>query len=369
MIYTFIFVFYIVTIFSITTKRNSGIIRKGMSELIFATVFLSIIILAFLVGINTKRADYENYLKAFQDMPVLGTRGFFDYALSQHTEIGYNIFSSLIKTFGGSATLFFIIFCLTSLIFRYLFSNAFVSKSDLGLIFAAFFSHEFLRKDCVQIRNGFASALVLYALIALYKGYRWRFLFIVFLASCFHSVAVIAMPLFFVKKKTSNKYEKLLIFLFLFSFFISIVLPIRQILSSLAALHLVPAQIVTYLNWSTYLTPMSFINPQLIKQIVITGWILWNHKRLFYDKRIFFLSQVYLLSTVYYLLFRDFEILAARFGSLFYAVEVPLLVVIIEKSNKYIYLKKIGICIFYFALFVLNYLTYQVFLGWKPAFN
>ena len=89
----------------------------------------------------------------------------------------------------------------------------------------------------------------------------------------------------------------------------------------------------------------------------------------FSERKIFFLTQIYLISTAYYLVFRDFEILAARFGSLFYAVEAPLLVLIIEKTKTNLFLKKLFVCFFYFALFLFNYFTYQNFLGWKPEFN
>ena len=58
------------------------------------------------------------------------------------------------------------------------------------------------------------------------------------------------------------------------------------------------------------------------------------------DEKVYFLFQVYLISTIYYLVFRDFEILAARFGSLFYEVECSLLVLMINTSKRNVYIKK-----------------------------
>lgn len=369
MIYLAVFAFTLITIFSVSGKQKKSIVQKSFSEMIFGMSLLSIFAFAILVGINSKRADYINYLQTFRNSPIIGEPELLKYATSQHTEIAYNYFQALVKTLGGSATFFFVIFCLISLSVRYKFYTGFISKKDIGLVFLIFFAHEFLRKDCVQIRNGFASALVLASLVALYKGYKCRFVFIVFIASKFHTVALIALPLLFVKHERNKNYEKALLYILFLAFVVSIFFHVRILLSLFVGMNLLPSQIITYLNWSTYLTSMSLLNPLLLKQFTIMVWVLLKRKYLFQDSRIFFLSQVYLLSTVYYLVFRDFEILAARFGSLFYAVEAPLLVLAIEKSGKNIVLKKLALCFFYMALFLFNYFTYQEFLGWKPEFN
>lgn len=213
----------------------------------------------------------------------------------------------------------------------------------------------------MQIRNGMASAIVLFALIYLFQNKRIKFLILIILAASFHSVAIIAIILIFVRLYNSKNWNIVLLFIFTVSLSMSAFFPVRRIL--LLFSDVLPNSISVYLNWTDYLVSMPFTHPILLKQLVIVIYIFCRTKRLFDDKVIYFLFQVYLLSTCYYLFFRDFEILAARFGSLFSAVEAPLLLCVINKSCNAI-IKKYGLCLFYFMFLLLNILTYE-YLGFK----
>lgn len=366
MVYLYVFLFFCFS-FILIDNNNSSELRKSKIETIYAFSLFSMIILAFLVGVNTDKADYESYLSIFENSIPIFSDGYMEYSSKQHTEFGYNLFQSIIKEISNSSTLWFTLFCFVSLVFRYKFYRKFVPLSDIGIVIFSFLAHEFLRKDCVQIRNGFASALVLFSLICLFNGKRMKFIIIVICASLFHKVSLITLPLVIVRKTRSRLYEKVLFHVFLMSIIISICLPIRNILTILAEVGLLPNQVITYLNWSTYLVSMKFSNPLLLKQIVIVFFIFFNKKKYFYNNTIFFLFQVYLVSTVYYLIFRDFEILAARFGSLFYGVEGAMLCNMINNSKAKILQKKILMLSCYFALLIYNYLTFQEFLGWNPV--
>ena len=368
MIYPYIFLFDIFAILSLSGKMKKSPLQQAQTELGLGITLLSIFILAVFVGVNSKRADYEAYLKIFKTSPLIGADDFFSYAKSQHTEFGYNYFQSLIKTIGGSATVFFIIFCFTSFLFRYSFYVGFVSKRDIGIVFLAFFAHEFLRKDCVQIRNGFASAIVLYSLVFLYRKQRMRFILEILFASTFQMTSLVALPLVIARTERSAKYEKFLLLLFIISFIISVLFPIKKMFYILERVGVLPPAVANYLYWSEYSKAMSLLNPQVLKQLVICVYVWKNRHYFFKDKKIFFLFQIYLVSTVYYLVFRDFEILAGRFGSLFYAVEAPMLVLIVSHAKKNVFLKKFALCGFYFCFLLLNVRTYTA-LGWNPQWN
>lgn len=367
MIYTIIFFFFILSIFSISPNRNS-LLKKCQTEFIFAVSLCTILVISFMAGTNDSRADFAAYLKFFQNSPYLFSDNFFEFAKSQHTEIGYNYFQALAKTVCNSATVFFILFCFVSILFRYAFYRNFVSLADIGIAFFIFFSHEFLRKDCVQIRNGLASAIVLSSLIFLYRGQRFRFALMVIFASCFQATALVALPLLVARTENSRKYELFLTLFFVFGIVFTVLFPVKNLLFVFEGMGLLPKTVVNYLYWSEYSKSMSLMNPMLLKQVCISLWIFCKKKRLFFDNKIFFLSQIYLVSTVYYLVFRDFEILAGRFGSLFYAVEAPLLLSIIEKSGKNVVVKKLFLLAFYLCFFFLNVLTYQDTLGYHFSF-
>ncbi|QSI03591.1 EpsG family protein [Treponema pedis] len=337
--------------------------RKYFTELSYFMILMSLLIFPILIGINSDRADFGNYLLFFQNSPVsIFSVDFFEYAREQHAELGYNYFQAVIKFFVNSATFFFIIFCFISLFIRYRHYRYFISLSDLAIVLFAFFAHEFIRKDAVQIRNGMASSIILFSLIFLFQNKRIKFLFLVFLASSFHMVALAALPLFFVKSHKIFRHNSFLLYIFVFSLIASVFFPVRKVLSMVS--FVLPADVNAYLNWTDYLVPMSFTNPILLKQIIITIYVFLKRKKLFGNTFIYFLFRVYLLSTCYYLVFRDFEIISARLGSLFYAVEVPLLILIINHSNRNTIIKKSLLCLFYFMFLLINIFTYK-FLGFE----
>lgn len=368
MIYFYVFFIFVCTIYSIVGKTDSICLRREKSIFIYGLISVSLFILSFLVAINDDRADFSNYLKSFYDAPNILERGYLKYALTQHAEIGYHYFQGISKVLIHSATVYFTIFCLTGLLFRFSFIKHFVDVRDYGIIFFSFLAHEFLRKDCVQIRNGFASAIVLFSLYYLYRGKKKKFVFFVLFAACFQATALVALPLIIAKTHTTKKYNNFLKLLYFLGIILTLFFPIKKVLIICDKTGILPSAIANYLYWSEYSKPMSLYNPQIIRQIVITGWILSRRKNLFMDSKIFFLSQMYIVSTFYYLVFRDFEILAGRFGSLFYAVEAPLLVLVIENSGKNLFIKKLLLCIFYLALFLLNVYTYRSVLGWNAQF-
>lgn len=359
MIYLSIFFLYIFGVLSIDKKY---FYHFSLLCLCFAMIFLPPI-----VGINSDRADFSEYLKFFTESPNLFSENFFEYAKSQHTELGYNYFQAFCKTFFHSASVFFIIFCFTSFLFRLNFYNKFVSEQDIILCFLAFFSHEFLRKDCVQIRNGFASAIVLFSLYYLYKNKKLKFVLWILIASLFQSTALVALPLVIAKTENSKKYFRFLKILFFVALILTLAFPIKNLLFVMEKVGILPANVANYLYWSEYAKSMSLFNPQILRQFFITAFFFIHSKRYFDDKKIFFLFQIYLVSTVYYLVFRDFEILAGRFGSLFYAVETPMILLAINKSKHQIFFKKILLMMFYACFLILNFLTYSA-LGFKATF-
>lgn len=359
MIYLSIFLLYIFGVLSID--------KKYFYHFSLLCLCFAMILLPPLVGINSDRADFAPYLQFFRETPDLFSENFFDYAKSQHTELGYNYFQALCKILFNSASIFFILFCFTSFLFRYNFYKKFVSKKDVILCFLAFFSHEFLRKDCVQIRNGFASAVVLFSLYYLFKNEKIKFVLWIFIASLFQATALVALPLLIAKTDCTKKYFRFLKFLFFVSLIITLVFPIKNLLFVMENFGVLPSTVVNYLYWSDYAKSMSLFNPQILRQVFITIFFFIHSKRYFDDKKIFFLFQIYLVSSVYYLVFRDFEILAGRFGSLFYAVETPLILLAINQSNHQKILKKLFLMMFYACFLILNFFTYKS-LGFKATF-
>lgn len=360
MIFPSILFFFFVTLFSLF-KNN-----KGLACFCLISVLYTLVLFSFYVSVNSGTPDYLPYYLYFKSSPSIFSPNFISYSQSTHTEIGYDSVQAFIKSFSNSATLFFWIICFTSLVFRYNFYSFFFKhKSDLCILFFAFFAHEFLRKDCIQIRNGIASAIVLYSLKYLYKKQRIEFMIFVLIAATFQSTALMAFPLIIVQKRQTKIYNKFLIFIFIVSFIFSLFISIKKILQIFQNFGFLPDAVILYLGSSQYSRPLSITNPVLLKQIIISCFFFYRRKKYFDDEQLFFFFQVYLVSTVYYLVFRDFEILAGRFGSLFYGIEPLLLLRTVYLTKKNIFIKKLYLCFFYLCFFILNILT-NTYLTWNP---
>ncbi|TYT76513.1 EpsG family protein [Treponema phagedenis] len=268
-IYVFIILFFIATFL--------GCEKKYFSELSYFMILAVLCILPLLVGINSDRADFNNYLLFFQESPTsIFSTEFYNYVEQQHAEIGYSYFQAIVKFFVNSATFFFIVFCFLSLFTRYKYYRYLMSLSDLAIAMFAFFSHEFLRKDCVQIRNGMASAIVLFALIFLFQNKKIKFLFFVLLASTFHVTALAALPLIFIQLNFSKRNVHFLLFIFLVSLCLSIFFPLKKLL--IVSASFLPSRLSVYIDWADYLVAMPFIHPILLKQVFITVFIFLDIK-------------------------------------------------------------------------------------------
>lgn len=348
--------FLFITLFSISSKSKNDTVL-----LIWATTLLYIPFLSLLVGLNRTSPDIGAYLRYFINSPTVLSKDFWEYTKETHSEIGYDTLAGIVKIFTNSATTFLVLFCFISLVLRYNFYKKFISIQDFAIVFFGFLAHEFIRKDCIQIRNGFASAIVLYSLISLYKKKRLKFVCYVFFACCFQATAIVALPLVIAQREYTKKYYYFLVFLFVFALFISVVFPIKKIFYILSNAGLLPIRVNEYLFWDQYSRSMSIAHPILLKQVVITLFFFISQKRILKrESDVFFFFQIYLVCTVYYLFFRDFEILAGRFGSLFYGVEPVLLILTANYYNRQIFLRKLIIYCMYIGLFGLNIITNNV---------
>ena len=167
-------------------------------------------------------------------------------------------------------------------------------KSDVLIAFFIFLSHEFLRKDAVQIRNGMASAMILYALIFLYQNKKIKYISFVLLASSFHMAGLAALPLVVLSIDNLKKFDKFLTFVVFFSLCVSIFFPIRKILLRLSGAGLLPLQVDIYLNMSDFLVAIPFTHPILVKSLFITCFLFIKRKNflmilqyIFYTKFMF----------------------------------------------------------------------------------
>lgn len=98
-------IYFLIVFVFLTAFLNSD--RKKFLQLSYFMICISLFVFPILIGINSDRADFSNYLSFFQDVPTsIFSSEFVTYASQQHTEIGYNYLQAIIKFFVNSATFF-----------------------------------------------------------------------------------------------------------------------------------------------------------------------------------------------------------------------------------------------------------------------
>ncbi|GHT97335.1 hypothetical protein FACS1894142_1630 [Spirochaetia bacterium] len=147
---------------------------------------------------------------------------------------------------------------------------------------------------------------------------------------------------------------------------------IKDIFFILEKFHILPDSIRNYLYWDIYSKPMPIYHPVVLKQIAICLFFLFIKKKYLLEsnKKTIFLFKIYFVSTLYYLFFLDFEILAGRFGSLFYGVETIFLLQIIYSGNfKQKILMKLAVFALICLSFFSNLATLPSTLSFKATFQ
>jgi hypothetical protein len=354
----------VIAFFSIEVKYF-----KGITIIIYILYFFYFPIL---VGINSFRPDYISYVEYYNAMPKLFSSNYiYGIIYKLRTEPGFNLLISILKTIFGSISITFIIFCLLSFLFRYQFVKFFSHKADFAIIIFSFLAHEFLRKDAIQIRNGMASAIVLFSFINLFKGQKKKFILWVFIASTFHYAALMALPLTLINTnincKIINAMRWLLVLLFIGTFFFRI----KDILNGFYKIGILPDTVANYLSWQKYSRPMKIYHPVLLKQLMICAFFLFCVKGSLLNKNAMtiLLFKIYFISTLYYLFFLDFEILAGRFGSLFAGVETLFLLQFINDGNaRNRSTLKLFVFTMIFFIFLANVIIMPSMLSFEPIF-
>lgn len=364
LIYNSIIFVMIISLFSIE--------KKYFGNLYYFIVFMLFIYFPIIIGVNSARPDYDGYVAYFYRLPKIFSPDYFVNFNETRLELGYALFTGIIKFFTNSATIFFIILCFLSFCFRFYFVKYFVHKEDIILVLFAFLAHEFLRKDCIQIRNGIASAMILFSLVFLFRKQKKIFCLMVLIASSFHSVAIIALPLIIFNAHISKKWMRIMQCIFLIVVISTFFFKIKEVLYIFNRLGIIPKRAANYLYWTQYSKPMPIYHPVVLKQIMICFFFLFiKEKILFYsNEKAIFLFKVYFVSTLYYLIFLDFELLAGRFGSLFSGVETLFLLQIIQSNTiKQKKLMKLSVFFLVCISFIMNLLTFTDTLSFKATFQ
>ncbi|APS37430.1 EpsG family protein [Salegentibacter sp. T436] len=193
-------------------------------------------------------------------------------------------------------------------------------------------SHEFYVKDWTQIRAGLASVIILYGIKFLFSGKDKKFIITVIIAAGFHYIAVIAIPLLFLRNLKNPKkfYSRAL----LLAAGISLLIPFKATLIQLSEYGLIPYRISQYFYYQKYAFEMAITDIIIIKGVILSLISIYYYNRLASKYSFYSIILSYqVLATIYLLVFRDFSIMAVRANGLLYVVE-PILIILLLNQIK-----------------------------------
>lgn len=313
----------------------------------FSLFILAILFLILFCGLRTESNDYDGYKEIFSQVPSFANLNY-EWLISKsiNVEYGFIILSSFIKLFSSNVVYLMLVVAALSI-----FLNSHVIWKVSPYVFLSlllYFSHNFILKETIQIRQGLASAIILYAF---YKNNNKLFVvLLVMLAGSIQSSAYLTfVPLYFAYKNITNKQYYLIFIIFIFLTFIY---SGRHLFESVLNLFGLPDSISGYLGWEEHDFKIGFFSPILVKQILIFSVLLYFRNQL-KDKFVHFnfFFNFYFFSTLWYIYFNDFAIVAGRVSNLFSVGEIiliPMLITVVLPRQR-IYL--------YFSMIVLGAIT------------
>ena len=335
--YTFIIFFALLTILF----HN----QNNLSEKVIYYLLAGFV--AVILGL---RGNQDEYTALYNIAPELINFSIFN-ELSIQKGIVFTFICSLLKFFGFNSQALFLVFTTLSVsIYAYYFKKFTIYYY---LAFLLYLCHGIQFKELFGLRMGLASAMVLPMIDSLAKGKILRFIILVFLATNLQYTAILSILVFNFKRTYSFLTLSSLLCISIFAVQTGI---ITDVLNYIVSLNILPIFATGYLVDPYHSFNLSMFHPKTFQQmaLIIFTLIFINHRKIFISPYHSLIYNTYFLSTIMYIVFSQYAIYSARFGSHFYSVEP----VLIAYMTFYFREKKLVYNFAVIAALIIAYINY-----------
>ncbi|RSL29766.1 EpsG family protein [Salibacterium salarium] len=342
-LYLVLLIIIVVTTFIATTKEYYNIRN-------YILIFNSSLLICF-AGFRKMGFDYYSYKDIYERIPGLlelfaNPKSIFNFEFN--VEWIYVLTNSFFSSLGLSFEVFIFFIALLSVS---LIAVSYKKLTNLYLwALVIYFARFFFLREMGQVRQGIAAGIVLLSIQFIIKKQFYKFLCTIIIASGFHSVALAAIPIYFIYHFNFNRCT------ILFSTILSIALGYIGVFTMFVETFqtILPSPIVRYTFSDSYGYSLGIFNPTALVQFIILIMMLVFKNKL-KNKMMHYpiILNFYWVSTVVLFLFNDSAVIAARTSNVFTTVE-PIIIV------SFIYLVKnklfgyFIIIIYYFLMLYLN---------------
>lgn len=280
--------------------------------------------------------DWHSYFPYFKEMPILNSFNKIDH----NFEIGFSLFSSIIKTINPNYHFFIFINTLVDFILLHIIFKRYLPNYLYAFAFVSFIVMEGLIAEVNLIRNIKGILLFLLSLKHIENKNLIKFLFLNVLGITFHWSSVIFFPLYFFFSKKLELRIFIAIFVVGNIVYLSqfqFVKPIVEFISSLLG-ETAQSRAETYLGSATYNAQYG-ITIGYIERIATSALIMIYYNRLIQRSKsnIMFINAFIIFFVVYFY-FSEISIIVSRVGILFffsYWILWPLIIDLSTNVSKY----------------------------------
>lgn len=336
----FLYTLLLVVFYLIAIAKTHLSISKQKKMLFFT--------LSFLVLCITLREGWPDegvYIIAFERAP-----NFFDITFNEkpfgYAEKGYFYLASLVKFIYNDSR--FYLFSMGALSMHLLYKSLtkYCVLPLLGL--CDYIARFLLNRDFIQMRSSLAILLIILAIDNIYKRKPLKYFAVVFLAYQIHTMALIAVPLYFLYKLPLNK--KIVLISIVATFVLS--QTFAGAISGYVDSYSKDLSYSVYTRGGYKEETLGLANPMIYFQLAILLYFTFKEeaiKRLTPHYKL--LQMAYLYSTLTLIMFSNYTALSGRTSTMFATVEMFILPFIgqsISKKYRIIYYFVLGFVFIYF---------------------
>lgn len=313
--------------------------------------------LAFLVGSRGETNDTYTYYSIFKNISYYDLTNFGDFYLETGVELGWGLYSKVISLFSNSSVVLFSIF--SFLTFYFIYKTCDIIKLKFVYVMCFYLpTGFFLMQQFMQIRQGFAVPVVIYASFLYLENKKITSIVFFILAFLFHQTIAAYILIFlvflFIYKKIFEQGGVLSFKFYMIAMLLIGILFARVIFMPLALSFFDRLQ--AYSTSTGYSESVSLLGLANIKFYLEFIFLLFfMHKKDLSDKFLVFMIFIFTIGLAIRVAFFDFAILSGRLSNVFLFIEIFLMPYFIYKRFSKVVL--LTILVLYF--FVIGFISWN----------
>ncbi|WP_298505526.1 EpsG family protein [uncultured Maribacter sp.] len=326
----FIYLFIIVISFLFAFLSLDKSIVFSKKKIFYLCTFLSTVLI-FVASIRFEIGfDFFLYRKIFEELP-----SFFSLFSNMEFEIGYTLFSFIVKLISNSFQFFLFVIAITTIILS---QKSIIKHSPYPLIsmfiYICFF---YFFVVMGQMRQGLSMAVLFYSYKYIIKNNFRHFFITVLIASSFHISSLIFLPAYFVvrKKIKVSKILKAFIAILLINTFLIdyIVKLVHTLYFSNPSSYVLYKFYIYSVHYVGDFSPLAYYEKIVLAIVIIA---LYNNKRILKVIPDFhIISNIMLLGIFIYMIFiQNFTVIGARGANNFLAFSVFIYPMFLKSTGK-----------------------------------